>query len=138
MGATFILLVNLQRSHVRFSSSFKRRRITYKFVRLFYLRAIQCRVSTRSKPYHTSYQALRKSTFFHEKYKLSETNYFTTQEVVNKAPSQTSNKDKVTCIALRIFRASESVTCSRNSAKAGLKFRINMTLFKGSSLFAYF
>ena len=49
-----------------------------------------------SKLYHMSYQALRKATFFDKKHKLRETNYFTTQEVVNKAPSHTSNKDKVT------------------------------------------
>lgn len=37
MGATFSLLVNLERSHVQFPSRFKRRRITYKCFRLFYL-----------------------------------------------------------------------------------------------------
>ena len=37
MRATFGLLVNLQRSHVQFPSRFKRRRIRYKCVRLFYL-----------------------------------------------------------------------------------------------------
>jgi len=65
---------------VRFLSNFKRRRIVHNHLPKYVL----------------NYQTLHKANFFDKKYKIRETNYFAPQEVINKAPSHTSNKEKVT------------------------------------------